>query len=90
MVAKNLLHDVLALPPADRLELVRQLWDSLLDDPKSLPLTDATRQELDRRYEDYLRNPEEGSTWDEVEALSVRGLFHRYLTSRIFLQTRPR
>ena len=74
MVAKNLLHDVLALPPADRLELVRQLWDSLLDDPNSLPLTEATRQELDRRYEDYLRNPEEGSTWDEVEVYANHNL----------------
>ena len=68
MVAKNLINDVLALPPADRLELVQRLWDSLLDDPDSLPLTEAQKKELDRRYEDYLRNPDEGSTWEEVEA----------------------
>lgn len=68
MVAKNLINDVLALPPADRLELVQRLWDSLLDDPDSLPLTEAQKKELDKRYEDYLRNPDEGSTWEEVEA----------------------
>ena len=68
MVAKNLINDVLALPPSDRLELVQRLWDSLLDDPDSLPLTEAQKKELDRRYEDYLRNPDEGSTWEEVEA----------------------
>ena len=68
MAARNLLDDVLALPPADRLELIRRVWDSLLNDPGGLPLTGDLRQELDRRYEDYLANPEEGHTWDEVEA----------------------
>lgn len=68
MVAKNIVNDVLALPPDERLELVEQIWDSLLRDGGSLPLTDHQRQELDRRYEDFLRDPEEGSSWEEVKA----------------------
>ena len=65
MVAKNLIEDVLALPPSDRLDLVRRLWDSLRDD---LPLNDAQRQELDRRYDEFLQDPHEGLSWEEVEA----------------------
>jgi putative addiction module component (TIGR02574 family) len=68
MVAKNLLNDVLNLPPKDRLDLVHRLWDSLLDDPDNVVLSDEQKQELDRRYEQYLKDPTEGSTWEEVEA----------------------
>jgi len=50
------------------MELARQLWDSVLDDKDALPLTESQKAELDKRYEDYLRNPEEGSTWEEVKA----------------------
>jgi putative addiction module component (TIGR02574 family) len=68
MVAKNLIDDVLALPPEDRLDLVRRLWDSIREDAALLPLTDDQKQELDRRYDEFLQDPLEGSTWDEVEA----------------------
>ncbi|MDB5357455.1 MAG: addiction module component [Phycisphaerales bacterium] len=67
MVDKNLLNRVLNLPAADRLDLVHRLWDSLLEDPKSLWLSDDQKQELDRLYEQYLKDPTEGSTWEEVE-----------------------
>jgi putative addiction module component (TIGR02574 family) len=68
MLAKNLLNQVLNLPVADRLDLVHRLWNSLLEDPESVRLSDDQKQELDRRYEQYLKDPAEGSTWEEVEA----------------------
>ncbi len=36
----------------EQFELLDQLWDHLGRDPKGLPLTDAQRQELDRRLDD--------------------------------------
>ena len=68
MVANNLLNELLVLPASDRLDLIRRLWRSLLDDPCSLPLPDEQKLELDRRYEEYLDNPNDGSTWEEVES----------------------
>lgn len=68
MVAKNVVQDALALSPADRLDLIHRLWESLLDDREGIPLTDEQRSELDRRYDDYLANPDTGHTWEEVEA----------------------
>ena len=76
MVAKNLLKYALAMPADDRLELARRLWDSLIEDPASLPLTDAERQELDRRYKDFLETPDEGSSWEEVEAYVRQRVCH--------------
>jgi putative addiction module component (TIGR02574 family) len=68
MVAKNIIDDVLALPAEDRLDLVRRLWDSIRDDAALLPLTDEQKQELDRRYDEFLQDPLEGSSWEEVES----------------------
>lgn len=67
MKGDSLVRDVLALPPADRLALIHQVWNSLLNDPAGLPLIDEQMEELDRRYEDYLSHPEEGDSWEEVE-----------------------
>jgi putative addiction module component (TIGR02574 family) len=68
MVAKKLLNEVLNLSPKDRLDLVHRLWDSLLEDHENVVLRDEQKHELDRRYEAYLKDPMEGSTWEEVEA----------------------
>jgi len=68
MVRQAILSDALALPPADRLELIDRLWASLDADVAALPLTDAQRTELDRRLDQMDRDPNLGSTWDEVKA----------------------
>jgi len=74
MVAQNLLKELLALPAAARLDLVHRLWDSLRDDSVSLPFSDEQKQELDLRYAEFLQDPTEGSTWDEVEAFACARL----------------
>jgi putative addiction module component (TIGR02574 family) len=56
------------LSVAERLELIETIWDSIIDEPDSLPLTDAQRQELDRRLDSYARQRPRLSTWDEVRA----------------------
>jgi putative addiction module component (TIGR02574 family) len=50
----------------ERLELLERLWDSLVDTPERIPLTDAQREELDRRLDDFERDPSIGIPWDEV------------------------
>lgn len=50
----------------ERFELLERLWDSLVDTPESIPLTDAQREELDRRLDDFERDPSIGIPWDEV------------------------
>ncbi len=44
--------DIERLSPDERLDLMEQLWESLRKDPSSVPLTDAQREELDRRLDD--------------------------------------
>jgi putative addiction module component (TIGR02574 family) len=68
MVAKNLLDDVLSLPAADRRELVEHIWESLQADPDAFPLTDEQRQTLERRAAEMERDPNLGSSWEDVKA----------------------
>ena len=63
----TLRKELMELSPAERLELVEELWDSLA--PEDLPpLTDEQMQELDRRYEALIRDPTRGSSWEDVRA----------------------
>ncbi len=54
------------LSTAERLQLLEQLWDSLSSTPGGVPLTDAQRQELDRRLDDLEREGAAGIPWNEV------------------------
>jgi putative addiction module component (TIGR02574 family) len=69
MVAQNLLRDVLSLPVADRMELFERLRENLQEDPTALALSEEQARELDRRYAAFLRNPDEGYSIEEVEAM---------------------
>jgi putative addiction module component (TIGR02574 family) len=58
--------DIAALTPAERLELLERLWDSLTPTPNAVPLTDAHRAELDLRLNDLDSEGPIGVTWDEM------------------------
>jgi len=68
MVAKNLLESVLALPVEDRMELLERLRENLRNDPALLPLTPEHQKILDERLTEFEGSPDEGSSWEEVEA----------------------
>jgi putative addiction module component (TIGR02574 family) len=57
-----------ALSVADRLELMEPLWDSIVEIPESLPMTDAQMADLDRRLDECSGDPAAGSPWEEVLA----------------------
>jgi putative addiction module component (TIGR02574 family) len=61
------LSDILELSVSERIQLVEDIWDSIVAVPEALPLTDAQRQELDRRLEAYAQNPDEGIPLDELK-----------------------
>ena len=54
------------LSPEERLRLIEELRDSLDETPGSVPLTNAQREELDRRLDDLERSGAEGIPWDQV------------------------
>jgi putative addiction module component (TIGR02574 family) len=66
MVDPALLTQAKQLTPADRLELIGELWQTL--DHDELPVSDADRDLLDERRHDLTVNPDSGRPWEEVDA----------------------
>ncbi len=52
---------------AERIQLAADLWDSIPEPHDEIPLTDAQKQELDRRLEQYQKDPTAGSSWEDVK-----------------------
>jgi putative addiction module component (TIGR02574 family) len=62
------LADLLELPVDQRLQLVEAIWDSLIEVPEAVPLSDDVKQELDRRLSAYYEDPSTARPWSEIKA----------------------
>ena len=60
--------DTLELPVAERLQLVEEIWDTIVAAPQALPLSEEDKRLIDERLEARRRNPQAGSSWEEVYA----------------------
>ena len=58
--------DLSKLSPGEKLDLIDELWFSLVSD--ELELSDELRAELDRRLERLARDPSSAASWEEVRA----------------------
>jgi putative addiction module component (TIGR02574 family) len=67
-------EELLALPVADKLDLIELLWDSLRADEKdNLPLPGWHREELDRRLDELEKNPDDSIPWEDVKRRLISG-----------------
>lgn len=55
------------LSPAEKLQLVEDLWDELASTPSSVPVHDWQTDELARRKANLINNPASALSWDEVK-----------------------
>jgi len=56
--------DIETLTPAERLDLIERLWDSLSEE--DVPVTDAQREELERRLDALDREGPIGVPWEQL------------------------
>jgi putative addiction module component (TIGR02574 family) len=61
-----------ALGTAEKLKLVEALWDNIADAPDEVPVPDWQIEELRRRKTEFLKNPGDTFTWDEVKQYVLR------------------
>ena len=59
--------EILQLSVAERIQIVEDIWDSILESPQSLTLSDAETAKLDKRLESYNQNPNEGIEWETLK-----------------------
>ena len=55
------------LSPAEKLQLVEDLWDDLAGTPEAVPVHEWQKHELARRKANLLNNPASGLSWEEVK-----------------------
>ena len=56
------------LSVAQRILLAEEIWDSIPDEADALPLSEAQKQDLQRRLAAYEADRKAGSSWEEVKA----------------------
>jgi putative addiction module component (TIGR02574 family) len=70
---KITISDLLELSMSERIQLVEDLWDSIATVPEAVSLTEAQKEELDRRLDAYHKNPDAGSPWESVKERIRKG-----------------
>jgi putative addiction module component (TIGR02574 family) len=66
------LNEIAALTVEERIHIVQAIWDSIAAEQAYPNLTEAQKQELDRRIEDAEADPDSFMTWAEIKA-SIKG-----------------
>jgi putative addiction module component (TIGR02574 family) len=59
--------DIQRLSPSEKLALVTELWDDLAAHPAEIPVAPEQIAELDRRMDDFRRNPTKVTTWEAIQ-----------------------
>jgi putative addiction module component (TIGR02574 family) len=55
------------LSPAEKLQLVEDLWDDLAATPESVPVHEWQKQELARRKANLASRPAAESSWEDLK-----------------------
>ena len=67
MMQPTLPSEIRSLPIPDRVQLVEQIWDSIVEDEKAFELTETQKAELDRRIAAHEASPNRGTPWEDVK-----------------------
>ncbi len=62
------------LTVTERLALVQEIWDSIAAEVEKAPITEAERQEIERRLAAHRANPTAAVPWEQVEAEAIAQL----------------
>ena len=58
--------DTLGLSIPERIQLVEEIWDTIVSKVDAIQLTGEEKKIIDDRLEAYYKDPEAGSPWEEV------------------------
>jgi putative addiction module component (TIGR02574 family) len=59
--------EILQLSVAERVLIVEEIWDSIANNPEELTLSESEKTELNKRLENYEKNPNEGISWETLK-----------------------
>jgi putative addiction module component (TIGR02574 family) len=67
----QLLQQASVLDIDEQIELVEAIWDGIVSRGAAPSLTEAQKTELDSRLADYLANPNDVVSWNDVKAAAL-------------------
>ncbi len=54
--------------------MFNDLWDELCQNPDNIEISEEQKKILDERYQEFLKNPKEGLSWEEVKSKILQAL----------------
>ena len=63
----TVLEQAMGLSGEEKLHLISALWDSMTENPESLPVPAWQLEELERRTESQRSDPQPGQSWEAVK-----------------------
>jgi putative addiction module component (TIGR02574 family) len=67
----QLLQQASVLTVDEQIELAEAIWDGIVSRNAVPPLTESQKTELDRRFADYVANPDDVTPWSDVKAAAL-------------------
>jgi putative addiction module component (TIGR02574 family) len=67
-VIKDQIPELQKLSTANKFASAVELWDELSSNAEEIPVTESQLNELDRRFEEYRRDPDKVVPWEEAKA----------------------
>ncbi|MFT5425772.1 MAG: putative addiction module component (TIGR02574 family) [Gammaproteobacteria bacterium] len=64
---KPAIAETLELPISERIEIVAEIWESIVKNPDEIEIGKSTRELLRKRLSEHKGDPEDGSPWEEVK-----------------------
>ncbi|MCK5907865.1 MAG: addiction module protein [Flavobacteriales bacterium] len=64
----QIMQDILKLSLSERILIVEAIWDSISEKESDIELSQDTKILLDERLASHKKNPNEGSSWDDVKS----------------------
>jgi putative addiction module component (TIGR02574 family) len=68
---KPAIAETLELPISERIEIVAEIWESIVKNPDEIEIGKSTRELLRKRLSEHKADPEDGSPWEEVKGKSL-------------------
>jgi putative addiction module component (TIGR02574 family) len=65
-------EQILPLTIPEKLQLIEEIWDSVVMDADQIPLTQSQKQELDRRLASYQNIENKGESWEVVKRRIIK------------------
>ena len=65
--------EILELSVAEKIQIVEDIWDSIIQNPDQLPLSEKEKMELDKRLADHEKNPDDGIEWETLKKNILQG-----------------